>query len=451
MNDEYNNNQNSYYEGNNNDTSQSIEEVIDAKVVISDAKPKKEHKMLKGFTKIVAVGMVFGLVAGASFQGYNYVINNNQNYKNPMVANIDETDIDVNGNLKNTQVGADTNDAIAVETGTLNGNTTSDVSTVVENVMPSIVAINSVITNVSNDMFGREYSEDVEGSGSGIIIGQNDSEILIATNNHVVADAKTVDIIFSDETTAKATIKGTAANSDLAVVSVNIEDLEDKTIDNIKIATLGDSSTTKLGEMAIAIGNALGYGQSVTVGYISALNREVTIDGIKMNLLQTDAAINPGNSGGALLNSNGEVIGINSVKYVDSSVESIGYAIPISDAIPIINDLMNRTTLKEDEIAYLGIAGKDVTDVYSQGFNMPIGIYVGQILEESAAETAGIKVGDIIVSINNTKVLTMSDLQEVLSYTKAGSTGTIAIKSLVDGKYIDKTLDVTFDSRPVSN
>ncbi len=450
MNDEYNNNQNSYYEGNNN-SPQSTGEVIDAKVVISDAKPKKEHKMLKGFTKIVAVGMVFGLVAGASFQGYNYVSNNNQNYENPIVNNIDETDTDVNGNLKNTQVGADINDAIAVETGTSNGNTTSDVSTVVENVMPSIVAINSVIANVSSDMFGRAYSEDVEGSGSGIIIGQNDSEILIATNNHVVADAKTVDIVFSDETTAKATIKGTSANSDLAVVSVNIEDLEDKTIDNIKIATLGDSSTTKLGEMAIAIGNALGYGQSVTVGYISALNREVTIDGVKMNLLQTDAAINPGNSGGALLNSNGEVIGINSVKYVDSSVESIGYAIPISDAIPIINDLMNRTTLKEDEIAYLGIAGKDVTDVYSQGFNMPIGIYVGQILEDSAAETAGIKVGDIIVSINDTKVLTMSDLQEVLSYTKAGSTGAIAIKSLEDGKYIDKTLDVTFDSRPVSN
>jgi serine protease Do len=300
-------------------------------------------------------------------------------------------------------------------------------------------------------MFGREFREDVQGSGSGIIIGQNDTEILIATNNHVVENAKSVEVIFADKTTASATIKGTVASSDLAVVSVSITDLKEGTIDNIKIATLGDSNTTKLGEMAIAIGNALGYGQSVTVGYISALSREVTIGGTTMNLLQTDAAINPGNSGGALLNSQGEVIGINSVKYVDSSVESIGYAIPISEAIPIINQLMNRTTLQQDEIAYLGIGGKDVTDVYSQGFNMPVGIYVGQIAENSAAEKAGLKVGDIIISINDITVATMTDLQDVLSYTKAGSTGTVTVKSLEDGQYVERTLEVTFDSRPASN
>jgi serine protease Do len=202
--------------------------------------------------------------------------------------------------------------------------------------------------------------------------------------------------------------------------------------------------------MAIAIGNALGYGQSVTVGYVSALNREVTLEDKTMKLLQTDAAINPGNSGGALLNSKGEVIGINSVKYVDSSVESIGYAIPISDAIPIINELMNRTSIDEKDMAYLGIAGNDVTEAYSKGFGMPIGIYVEKVAENSAAQKAGLQVGDIIVSINNTPVKTMADLQENLGFIKAGSTGTITVKSLNNGKYVDRTLDVTFDTKPVN-
>ena len=442
QNDEISQDENSYDLENN---------TIEAKVVISDAKPKKEHKVLKRFTKIIAAAMVFGLVAGASYQGYNYVIYN-KNSGNAIGKNIGETE---NYSQSSDNNGLDSSqntleDVVAVETGTSKGNITSDVSTVVDNVMPAIVAINSVMTDVSGDMFGGQTNRDVEGSGSGIIIGQNDSEILIVTNNHVVENAKTVEIVFADETTAMATIKGTAPDSDLAVVSVDLDELEKGFIDNIKIATLGDSNTTKLGEMAIAIGNALGYGQSVTVGYVSALNREVTIEGLTMNLLQTDAAINPGNSGGALLNTSGEVIGINSVKFIDASVESIGYAIPISDAIPIINDLMNRTTLKESEIAYLGIAGKDVTDEYSQGFNMPIGIYVGQILEGSAAEKAGIKAKDVIVSINDIAVKTMADLQEVLSYTKAASTGTVTVKSLVDGKYVEKALDVTFDARPKS-
>ncbi len=199
--------------------------------------------------------------------------------------------------------------------------------------------------------------------------------------------------------------------------------------------------------MAIAIGNALGYGQSITVGYVSALDREVTVDNVTLDVLQTDAAINPGNSGGALLNSKGEVIGINSVKYVDNNVESVGYAIPISDAIPIINDLMNRTTLANNEKASLGISGQEVTSDYSQNFNLPMGIYVGEVKNGSAAQKAGIVVGDIIVGVNKTKVESMSELQDVLDYTKAGSTGTITVKSLNNGDYTEKTLNITFDGR----
>ncbi|MDF2589723.1 MAG: peptidase and chymotrypsin/Hap [Anaerocolumna sp.] len=430
---------------NNQNTFENKEDIIDGNANIIDVVEKKnKHKGLRNFTKLVAGSLVFGAIAGASFQGYTYLTKDNQKPTNSIEQNIDETDtIDSENNLSNTEL---EDGVVAVETS--QGNVTSDVSSVVENVMPSIVAINSVVTNVSSDFFGREYSEDVAGSGSGIIIGQNDTEILIATNNHVIANAKSVEIVFADNTKATAMVKGAAANSDLAVVSVNINDLSDDTISQIKIATLGDSNSLKLGEMAIAIGNALGYGQSITVGYVSALDREVTIDGITLKVLQTDAAINPGNSGGALLNAKGEVIGINSVKYVDDSVESIGYAIPISDAIPIINQLMNRTTLAENEKAYLGIKGKDVTDAYAQGFGMPIGVYVGDISKGSPAEKAGIVVGDIIVSINDIAIETMADLQEVLSYTKAGTTGNVVVKSLTDGQYVEKTINVTFGSVP---
>lgn len=436
MNDEFYNNQNND-EKNHYNTSYPDGEIIEGEAVVSDAKPKKKHKLLRSFTKTVAAAAVFGLVAGAAFQGY-YTL-----------SGIPEKNTGAAGS-NNTAGTGEGDNVVAVETGT-KSNDTGDVSTVVENVMPSIVAINSVMTNVTSDIFGRQYDEDVQGSGSGIIIAQNDSEILIATNNHVVDNAKKVDIVFSDNATAPATIKGTEPGKDLAVVSVKLSDLKEDTIDHIKIATLGNSKSIKLGEMAIAIGNALGYGQSITVGYVSALDREVTVDDVTLHVLQTDAAINPGNSGGALLNSKGEVIGINSVKYVDDNVESVGYAIPITDAIPVINELMNRTILADGDKAYLGVAGKDVTKDYSQRFNMPVGVYVGEIKKGSAAEAAGLKVGDIIVSVNDISVETMSDLQGVLGYTKADSDGTIGIKTLEDGKYVDKTLKVTFDKRPSGN
>ncbi len=425
-------------EKNNYNTSYLNGEIIEGTAVEIDAKPKKKHKLLRSFTKTVAAAAVFGLVAGAAFQGY-YAL-----------SGIGKSNTEVTGKTGGNTSGSG-DDVIAVETGTGQSNTSGDVSTVVENAMPSIVAINAVLTNTTSDFFGRQFDEDVEGSGSGIIIAQNDSEILIATNNHVVNNAKTVNIVFADNTKAPATIKGSEPGKDLAIVSVKLSDLQEGTIDHIKIATLGDSKSVKLGEMAIAIGNALGYGQSITVGYISALDREVTVNNVTLHVLQTDAAINPGNSGGALLNSKGEVIGINSVKYVDENVESVGYAIPITDAIPVINELMNRTILDDRDKAYLGIAGKDVTQDYSQRFNMPVGVYVGEIKSGSAAEAAGLKTGDIIVSMNDITVETMADMQEVLGYTKAGSVGTIGIKALEDGKYVDKTINVTFDKRPSGN
>lgn len=422
-------------EKNNYNTSYLNGEIIDGTAVEIDGKPKKKRKLLKSFTKTVAAAVVFGLAAGAAFQGY-YTL-----------SGMGSSNTEVTGKADTNKSGYG-EDVIAVETGTGQSDTSGDVSTVVENAMPSIVAINAILPNTTSDYFGGQYNEDVKGSGSGIIIAQNDSEILIVTNNHVVNNAKTVDIVFTDGTTAPATIKGSELANDLAIVSVKLSDLQEGTTDNIKIATLGDSKSIKLGEMAIAIGNALGYGQSITVGYISALDREVTVNNVTLHVLQTDAAINPGNSGGALLNSKGEVIGINSVKYVDENVESVGYAIPITDAIPVINELMNRTILADVEKAYLGIAGKDVTQDYSQRFSIPVGVYVGEIKSGSAAEAAGLKTGDIIVSVNDIAVETMVDMQEILGYTKAGSTGTIGIKALEDGKYVDKTLNVTFDSRP---
>jgi serine protease Do len=422
-------------------------ENIETKITVHEIESKKRPKFTNRFLWLIFSAVLFGVVAGVVFQGYNSIVNKKQDNTLIIGENIDETDVasGESNELKNVEYDKDDGDNVeTIETGIVK----NDVSTVVDNVMPAIVAINSVVTEVSRDIFGGRYEEQMEGSGSGIIIGQNDSEILIVTNNHVIEGANAVEIVFADDTTANATIKGTATYTDLAILSVRIDDLLEGTIDHIKIATLGDSNSLRLGEMSIAIGNALGYGQSITVGYISALHREVTIDGITLNVLQTDAAINPGNSGGALLNSQGEVIGINSVKYVDDNVESIGYAIPISDAIPIINDLMNRTILADNEKAYLGISGKDVTQAYSQSFNMPVGVYVGKIVSGSAAAEAGIQVGDIITAINEIKVETMTDLQETLSYIKAGTTGTITIMSLENGKYTEKVLNVTFNERP---
>ena len=330
--------------------------------------------------------------------------------------------------------------------------TNSDVSGVVENVMPSIVSINNVYDSVTTDIFGQSYKSQSGGSGSGIIIGQNDEEVLIVSNNHVTkaesnAKNQKITVTFNDETTAEATIKGADSGADLSVLSVKMSDIKKDTLSKIKVATVGDSSKMKVGQMVIAIGNALGYGQSTTVGYVSALNREIADEDFTMKLIQTDAAINPGNSGGALLNAKGEVIGINSVKYASEKVEGMGFAIPISTALPIINDLMNREEIAENEQSYLGIMGRDVTKNYNQIYGIPIGVYITDTTKNSPADKAGLKMGNIITGFNGATIKTMAELQAKLAAVKAGTVIKLTIMQYDNGQYVEKEVQVTLGNR----
>lgn len=327
-----------------------------------------------------------------------------------------------------------------------------DVSGIVDNVMPSIVAITE--TSTVSSYFGQTYP--TEGAGSGFIVKEDNNELLIVTNNHVVAGADSITVTFIDDTTAKATVKGTDSTADLAVISVKVSDLKDETKQSIKVASLGHSEDVKVGQMAIAIGNALGYGQSVTVGYISAKDREVEVGDDNsgsntMVLLQTDAAINPGNSGGALLDINGNVIGINSVKYADTKVEGIGYAIPMSDAIPIINELMNREVLKDEEKGYLGITGRTISEELSEAYGFPVGVYVSEVSDSGAAKKAGIKQGDVITKINGTKISTIEQVQNKVNNTKAGTEITVTIARSQEGEYKEQDVKVTLKSSETLN
>ena len=301
--------------------------------------------------------------------------------------------------------------------------------------------------------FYRFFDEDfdnayeVQASGSGFIISQNSDELLIATNNHVVEGANEITVEFIDGESYTATIKGTSPDNDLAVISVKLSDLSSDTLSQIKVATLGDSTKLKLGESAIAIGNALGYGQSVTVGYISATERTVQLSDKTMTLLQTDAAINPGNSGGALLNIKGEVIGINSAKYSDTSVEGTGYAIPISDALPIITDLMNSTYVPDEDKPYLGITGDSVPASYQERFDWPEGVYVSQITKGSPAELAGLQPSDIITAIDGTAVKSMTEIQDILSEHSVGDQIKLSVTRSARGKTEQGELTATLIAR----
>lgn len=320
-------------------------------------------------------------------------------------------------------------------------------STIAGNVLPAIVAINCYATEVQYDIFGRTYEYDTSGSGSGIIISQNKDDIYIVTNDHVVNGAHAIEVVFCDGMAVKAEIKGEAPDCDIAVIEVAKKDLLNETFSEIRIAVAGDSEAVDLGEKVIAIGNALGYGHSTTAGYVSALDREVVTEMYTMDLIQTDAAINPGNSGGALLNVRGELIGINSVKYSAESVEGIGYAIPINDAIPIIEDIINRRELSEKEKAYLGIEGTTVSENYAEYYNMPLGVYVNSVVEGSAADLAGIMAGDIITGINSRNITSNETLKDVLDHIAAGTDGIITVKRIERTKYVEVKLDITFDGR----
>ena len=313
--------------------------------------------------------------------------------------------------------------------------------------LPSIVAIDVTAQTTSNTPFGPRTSE-ASGSASGIIVAEKDGKMYIATNNHVVEGATGVKIIFNDESTAEATVKGTDSATDLAVVEVDMSKLSADTKNKVKIATIGDSSMTKVGEQAIAIGNALGYGTSVTVGYISAKDREIgEEDSATVKLIQTDAAINPGNSGGALVNSRGEVIAINSSKFASEEIEGMGFAIPMAMAEPILEDLMNQKEVAKKDQAYLGIMGRNVESEYSKAYGLPQGIYVSEVSENSPAEKAGLKPGYIITELNGRTVKTLEQLQERLSQCEAGDHGTLTVQVASGGAYQERTLKVTFGKK----
>lgn len=404
---------------------------------INDIKNKKKNGRISGFFKLIISALIFGAIAGAAFQGY-YMLN--------VPAQSSESSNDDKG-LQATAV--DDESINSNQQVSLNGIVT-DVSNIVNEVMPAIVAINATASRSNYDFFGNEYRQEVQGSGSGIIIGQNSKELLIVTNNHVVENSSSIEIIFDDNTKAKAGIKGADANSDLAILSVDLTEISRDTAAAIRVATLGDSEAVEQGDLAIAIGNALGYGQSVTVGYISASNREFNLQNSKQILIQTDAAINPGNSGGALLNSEGQVVGINSIKYASTDVEGVGYAIPISKAIPMINELMVRELVSAKDQGYLGIdvsKAQNVTDIYSQRFNMPIGVYIYSIIEDSPAEKSGLKQGDIITGLDNIEIKTIDDLINALGYKKAGQEVKLRIQAMENGKYVEKILEVTLGKR----
>lgn len=414
-------------------------------------KPKKKKNGFAGkLAKGLALGLVFGLVAGTAFTGTTYFFGTYLGKDSGIDSKEESSGADLN---ISKDVEEDTKGSGSSAEGESQIGTVMNVSGIVDEVMPSIVSITTMgVTEVRN-LFGQRQQYQSESCGSGIIISQDDDNLYIATNNHVVANAETLTILFSDDTTVSAQVKGTDPSTDLAVLSVSLDSLDADTISVIRTATFGDSDSLKVGETAVAIGNALGYGQSVTTGVISATNREVTVadettgEAITNELLQTDAAINPGNSGGALLNRKGEVIGINSVKYSDTNVEGMGYAIPVSLAVPIVKQLITREEVAPSETPYLGISGVDVSPDVSSTYNMPKGVYVARVNEGTAAANAGITQGDIITKFDGRNISSMEEMQELMKYYKAGTTIEVTIQRAVNGQYEESTVNITLGSK----
>lgn len=446
-------------------------------------KPNRSGKKLNGqgrkFGTVVATAVVFGLVTSAVFQGTNYVGSklNPQEKKSVQV--------------QSTQTISQNKSSDSEESASANAEGTSSVSQVAKNAMPSIVSIVGVSVQEIPQIyqyFGYGQQQETQSSGSGIIVGQNDTELLIATNNHVVSGTNSLTVCFTNQdgsavtgngdvekTSAEgesgstnqegqdsslddvqsgavsAQIKGTDADNDLAVISVKLEDIPEDVLSEIKVATIGDSDSLQMGEQVVAIGNALGYGQSVTSGYVSALNRQVSSDDTDGTFIQTDAAINPGNSGGALLNMKGELIGINSAKIASDEVEGMGFAIPISKAEPILDEMMNQETRykveDEDKAAYIGITCENVTSDVNQMYGIPQGVYVDTVVEGGPAEEAGIKKGDVITKIDGTAIDAYKDLVDRLEYYEAGETVELEVYRAQDGEYNAQKISVTLGAK----
>ena len=389
---------------------------------------------IKKGSKFAAMALAFGVLASTAFQGSNYLYNK---ANGGTVTATDKAELNIA-----SAVSSSSTDAAGTDT-----DSSASVSAIAEAAMPSLVAITNKSVQEMQSMFGQTQAYESESSGSGIIIGKTDTELLMVTNNHVVSGAQDLSVGFVDESVAEATVKGTDADHDIAVIAVKLSDLSEDTLSAIKVIEIGSSSNLEVGEQVVAIGNALGYGQSVTTGIVSALNREVTIDNTANTLIQTDAAINPGNSGGALLNMSGQLVGINSAKYSDTSVEGMGYAIPVDDVVDIIENLMNRQVrtekAAEGERGFLGISGQDVTSEVSQAYDMPKGVYITSVETSSAAEQVGLQKGDIITKFDGTSVSALADLKEQLAYYKTGEQVKITYSTRENGQYAEKTATVT--------
>lgn len=400
-------------------------------------KERKKSKVGKAFG-LVASAAVFGLVAGGVMVGVNNVASSYVGTNTKTKA--DDITIGSQDNTKSESTAAPATNLSSM-----------DVSTIVDKAMPSVVSIYGKEEVTQNSFFGPQ-SYEAQSSGSGIIVGKTDSELLIVTNNHVIADTTSLEVEFSDGKKATASVKGGDSDNDVAVVAVKLSDMGEDTLSRISIANIGDSDNVKVGQGVVAIGNALGYGQSVTVGYISALNREVkTEGGTSRNLLQTDAAINPGNSGGALLNMQGQVIGINSAKYSDTAVEGMGYAIPISTVKGLIKELSSketRTVVAQENQGYLGIQGKDIDEEMAKAYDMPQGIYVYKVVEGGAAASSDLKAKDIITKFDGQSVRSMEELKNMLTYYESGRKVDLTVQRLDDsGKYVEKTVSITLGKR----
>ena len=401
------------------------------------SKERKKSKVGRAFG-LVASAAVFGLVAGGVMVGVNNVASSYVGTNTKTKA--DDITIGSQDNAKSESTAAPATNLSSM-----------DVSTIVDKAMPSVVSIYGKEEVTQNSFFGPQ-SYEAQSSGSGIIVGKTDSELLIVTNNHVIADTTSLEVEFSDGKKASASVKGGDSDNDVAVVAVKLSDMGEDTLSRISIANIGDSDNVKVGQGVVAIGNALGYGQSVTVGYISALNREVkTEGGTSRNLLQTDAAINPGNSGGALLNMQGQVIGINSAKYSDTAVEGMGYAIPISTVKDLIKELSSketRTVVAQENQGYLGIQGKDIDEEMAKAYDMPQGIYVYKVVEGGAAASSDLKAKDIITKFDGQSVRSMEELKNMLTYYESGRKVDLTVQRLDDsGKYVEKTVSITLGKR----
>ena len=404
----------------------------------ADKKARKEMKRTNGgrstgkkVATTIAAAVVFGLVAGCVFQGVRY--GSDKFLKED--------------NSQTVQIGSDTTTNSALLDANSSGSTSDySVADVSATVMPSIVSITGTYVTTYQYWFDT-YEQEQSGAGSGIIIGKDETNLYILTNYHVVKNAKELSAGFIDGESASAEVKGYDESNDVAVVTVPLKKIKDDTLSQIKEITIGSSENLRVGDPCIAIGNALGYGQSVTVGYISALDREVSVDDGTVKVLQTDAAINPGNSGGALVNMKGELIGMNTAKYVDSTVEGMGYALPISDIQDIINDILAGKSTTKSGSAYLGVTVKNITSEYAEGLNMPEGVYVYSVSEGSPAEKCGLLTGDIIVGIDGNDISSSTDLQSKIASGKAGDEVEIEFYRNEKGEYVKKTVKATLEAK----